>query len=165
MRPYLFLDVDGVLNAWMFDAVSVPADAYTDFEIHPDVGGFTMVLSQAMGRDLAAAAAQADVRWLTTWGEQAAELVAPLLSLPQWPALEYVWLKAEAIAEVLVTDPRPFVWLDDVEAEVEQLAAVREVLDELPDHLLVKPNPDTGLTPSQIRRVAEWVDNHRAGGI
>lgn len=157
MRPYVFLDVDGVLNAWLFQPDRAPEDAYTDFEVHHDVGGFSLVLSAEMGRELVAATAPAEVLWLTTWLDRAPDLVAPLLSLPKWPALEYGWLKAEAVAAVLADDPRPFVWLDDVEADHEQLEAVAPVVDPLPEHLLIRPTPETGLRPSEISRIADWI--------
>jgi hypothetical protein len=85
-RPHLFLDVDGVLNA--FDLLpGHDAAGFDDFDAHAidvDMGGrlntFVVFLSPTMGARLAGLAA--DISWATTWEHQADSHIAPSAVFP-----------------------------------------------------------------------------------
>ena len=126
-RPHLFLDVDGVLNAFELDLGSDVA-VFDDFGVHEvefefEVGHprtFVVCLSPAMGARLAQLAV--DIQWATTWEHRADSAIAPLCGLPSGlPVLspldeaeewELDW-KFLAVRRSVERDPRPFVWIDD----------------------------------------------------
>lgn len=124
-----------------------------DFVAHADVDGWRLTVSEAMAADLAAAVATADVWWLTSWREQAPELVGPLLGLPEWNWASYTDRKVDAIVAMIHDRSRPFVWIDDEISVADRLTL--EDLDS--DQPLVAPTPRTGLRPSQVAAVADWV--------
>ena len=101
--PAVFLDVDGVLNAYAYDPLLA---GYSDFELHEvTVGqesGFRMVfdlcLSMTMGKALAAL--PAEIVWLTTWEADADRIVAPLCGLPSGLRVLHPLTKSSATIRV-----------------------------------------------------------------
>ena len=61
--------------------------------------------------------------------------------------------KAEALSEVYAT--RPSMWIDDQNLGCERALQV-------PDSLMVDPDPWGGLTVAQTKKVDAWVDAHTA---
>ena len=126
-RPHLFLDVDGVLNAFELD-LGTDVDRFDDFDVHEvefefDSGHprpFRVCLSPAMGARIAQLAV--DIHWATTWEHRADSAIAPLCRLPRGlPVLSPLdeveewdldW-KFLAVRRSVERDPRPFVWIDD----------------------------------------------------
>jgi hypothetical protein len=117
MRPWLLVDIDGVLNL----------DPCRDGEGYPSViqwarvGDHDLWLHQELPEWLQALSRVYDPVWCTTWEEEANSLLAPLLGLPSWPVLElrptYLapnahW-KRRAVERWLRAYPRPAAWLDD----------------------------------------------------
>lgn len=97
-----------------------------------------------------------DLAWGTTWEHQAAELVAPRISLEAstWPVAvtrsDDRWIKSPGIMRV--AGGRPFAWLDD-EARPED----RALLAAYPaPTLLVDVDPHTGLTDEHVAAVRDW---------
>jgi hypothetical protein len=152
-RVILFLDIDGVLNALS------SRHGFKDGRRRV-VDGFELNLSRRLGqrlRDL-----DAEVRWLTTWGDRA-NAVGALIGLPHYTVAARPhggassagsW-KLDAVRSHTVREPRPFVWVDD-EAIDEQAAewvtscGVRS--------LLVRPRPNRGLAPADLDEIERFIE-------
>lgn len=170
----MFLDVDGVLNAFDYDPLLA---GYTDFVTHEvTVGqqsGFRMIFDLRLSRGMGKALADlpAEITWLTTWQKDADRIVAPLVGLPQGLRVLYppadtsdsdpVW-KFTVLRRTVDADPRPFVWLDDgVNTFATGSVSVREWADELSvPNLLIAPDPRSGLVPGQIEAISEFLTAH-----
>ena len=178
MVPYLFLDVDGVLNAFAYDPGYVGFD---DFDVHEvgveqDDGGrrtFEMVLSGAMGRRLAAL--RAEIIWTTTWEHHADRLIAPLCGLPSGlrvlarpPGVHRGWgqWKFDELRRAVGEEPRPFVWIDDDIDRFESGAlGARQWADGLNvPSLLIAPDPRSGLHPGALEAIEAFVERVTADG-
>lgn len=170
--PYVFLDVDGVVN------VSGPllrdpwGDGFTK-KIRIDHGAgyaerYRLRLSRALGAALAAL--PASIVWLTTWEQHANRHVGGHIGLSPRPHLARTgpydtptwddpaaW-KAVALAHHVRADPRPFVWVDDDAQTPDALRYVEGVADEVRvAHLIVTPDENFGLTPEQVAEIAAFV--------
>jgi hypothetical protein len=161
MRAVIYLDVDGVLNRLGPAGVSGP-DEFDDFERHRDVDGFDLQLSRDMVSRIADL--PADVLWLTTWRDRAPAAVAPLVGAPPWPWLDYAFEKVDAVIAHQLPEPRPYVWIDDMDAVEFNALRVEEVLaedgDDPPPRLLVNPDPFVGLTRSAVDDVGAFCRRH-----
>jgi hypothetical protein len=175
-RPHLFLDVDGVLNAFELDPGS-DVDAFDDFAAHEVEfefeGGrprtFVVCLSPAMGARIAQLAA--DIQWATTWKDRADSAIAPLCGLPRGlPVLSPLdeaedwdldW-KFLAVRRSVERDPRPFVWIDDdLDFFRDGPMGAREWAAGLSlPNLLIAPESETGLLPDQLDAVEDFVRRH-----
>lgn len=168
--PYLFLDVDGVLNAFDLDTSLGGFDDFVGHEIVVDNGtGFRMflevLLSLEMGRRISAL--PVEIIWLTTWGHDADLEIAPRCGLPG--GLPVITTPSEAtgngswkvgaVMEVLDRQPRPFVWVDDDLDDIRARGkSARELVEELNlPGLLVAPDPRTGLIPEQLESIEAFV--------
>lgn len=121
--PVWFLDIDGVVNAAGLDLPPhlVRTDATTagtTWPIHysPDVIEFINMIHRA---------GLAEVRWLTTWGQDARTSFAPAVGLDEFFAYDMYdsdgWWKAEIVAaSVVVDERRPVIWTDDDLDETEK---------------------------------------------
>lgn len=91
-KPWLFLDVDGVLNV----CGDAPQDAWGDLterRVTVNEGGgllsrFTVHLSRRCGEALGGL--HADIVWLTTWEQHARALIAPHVGLAS--TLPILWM-------------------------------------------------------------------------
>ena len=79
-RPFLLLDVDGVLNPL---SVAKPS-GFTRYKLL----GYEVWLSTQHGEWLRTLAKWFDLVWATTWEYQAPRLIAPRVGLPQMPVIE-----------------------------------------------------------------------------
>ena len=177
-RPHLFLDVDGVLNAFEL-SLSSEAEPFDDFDAHEvefefEMGHprtFVVCLSRAMGARLARL--PVDIQWVTTWEHRADSAIAPLCGLPSGlPVLtprdeaeswDLDWKLIE-VRRAVERDPRPFVWIDDdVDFFHDGAASAREWAESLPlPSLLIAPEGETGLLPLQLDTVEDFVRRHGA---
>jgi hypothetical protein len=162
-RPLWLLDVDGVINALPEDR-GVP-DGYKRVKVN----GFWITYRPRLVefiRDLHESG-RVEVRWLTTWCDKAAELLAPELGLPLTCVVEGTrelvtgrasWWKAQAATRVLAADDtRPVIWTDD-DLSYGNRAGELEWLRHYPSTtLLISPDPCVGLTDEQLDRIEEFL--------
>lgn len=165
-KPWLFLDLDGVVSPVPSQAKKArirstgpprgfrtwPGAIY-DMYVDERLLDWTQQLDRAY-----------DVVWASTWGDMLLPVVAKPLGLDHWPVLGISLAddegtggplrhKAQAIADRLAEDPRPFAWCDDfltLQSATKALATIR-----LP-HLFVRPGSRTGLTPVHVERLLEF---------
>ena len=162
---FVFLDVDGPL---------IPFRARPVNERHGSGGASTVPhgehgnplldrLDPEDGRQLLAL--NCLLVWATSWMDEANEVVAPRLGLPelplvQWPDADHQtasglhWKTASLVAWAA---GRPFVWLDDeiTEADRRWVAAHHPV-----PALLHRVDPYVGLTPADFTQVRRWLGGY-----
>jgi len=117
--PYVFLDVDGVLNA-----LRTPREPHDHRMLRVAGGEFPIHVRHAVSAWLRTLGERADVRWATTWEDHANDVLAAAFDLPTFPVgcrdperstidrRPSPW-KLRGVLEVLGAEPRPFVWIDD----------------------------------------------------
>ncbi len=175
-RPYLFLDVDGVLNVFEKD-VGADVEMFDDFAMHEVpfevVAGYrrsvAVWLSSSMGGRIAQL--DVDIHWVTTWEHRAGSDIAPRCGLPRdLPVLTRIdhgeewdlsW-KFLAVRRAVEEDPRPFVWIDDDIDFLEDVSVTpRTWADSISvPSLLIAPDARTGLLPRHLDAVDEFVRQH-----
>ncbi|MFC5187735.1 HAD domain-containing protein [Actinomadura harenae] len=164
--PLVLVDVDGVLNPFRR-----PHRRFRHHRVHPDGQSFRVWLDARHGRMLRALAAEggAELAWATYWEDEANQWIGPRLGLPRLPFVPVpafpgveegrslgAW-KARHVAAW--TGGRAFVWFEDQADAAETLAGTPGV----GDHLLVRVDPVTGLTPEHFEEAAAWLTGRRPG--
>jgi hypothetical protein len=175
--PTVFLDVDGVLNPFLFDVEYASFDDFIDHAItiddHRGAGRrFDVCLSRTMGERVASL--DADIVWVTTWEHHADTYIAPLCGLPT--GLEVLtspddldtwhgtW-KLDAVQRAVADDPRPFVWVDD-DLDIFGWGpdSARRWAADLPfETLLLAPDPRAGLTLGHIEAIEGFLEEVAGG--
>lgn len=149
-RPYLLIDVDGVLNP--FGAVVVP-DGFSRHELM----GYEVWLSSRHGSWLNRLATWFDLAWATTWEHHASALIAPQLGLPEdLPVIEFhrgsayqTW-KLPAVEEFV--GDRPAAWIDDdLWTDAFTWAERRHA-----PTLLIRTTPSLGMTEQDMVRLERF---------
>ena len=165
--PVLLLDVDGVLNAARVDLPDGwQRGTYNGFVLSwdPTVTARLRKLHES---------GQVEIRWLTTWAENADLMLAEPMGLPRG-LTTYVhegaastgflgvhrslsgWWKLARAAEVADAEPdRRIVWIDD--DLIEQATDTEEWLAAHPNVLVVAPDLFTGLTHAQLDEIEAWL--------
>jgi HAD domain in Swiss Army Knife RNA repair proteins len=161
-RPWLLLDIDGVLNP----TGSHAERGFTAYRLRGH--DLEVQLNPEHGRMLNALDREGlvDLRWATTWNEAANRAVAPVIGLhrplPVVPidralagpvAFGNNWKAASVLAQ---TDGQPFAWLDDFMTEADRVWAEARVLDSGTPTLLVRIDPEVGLLPAHLDQVRDW---------
>lgn len=158
----LFLDFDGVLNP------DVPNNRWDDWTEHTiDVnkgGGLALRFFVNISTSLASAlwdATHGNISWLSSWNQDnlANRELAPRLGWSALPTLPYAgtypadgrWWKLLSLDNYGAL-PKKWAWADD---------DLRDFPDALQwgyerGGLLIAPDPEFGLTPDQIDKLAEW---------
>jgi len=175
--PTVFLDVDGVLNAFRFDMEHASFGDFTDHEITiDDQRGFgrkfDVCLSRTMGERIASL--EATIVWVTTWEHHADTYIAPLCGLPSGlgvltsPGDVDTWhgtWKLDAVRRAVSEDPRPFVWVDDdLDAFGSGSDSARRWAADLPiENLLLSPDPRAGLTHVHLEAIEAFLEQVSGG--
>lgn len=138
VRPVLYLDVDGVLlplsnGEWPSERLRVGP-----FYVHVPTDLRTLVpkLHDAF-----------EIVWATSWNEEANREVAPLVGLPELPALDVTahYRKLELVSRH-AGEERTIAWVDDrLEPAAWSWASARSGRS-----LLIRPQSRRGLTPEHV---------------
>lgn len=151
-RPLLLVDVDGVLNPWQ--ALRRPAG----FTEHFFPGSPRVWLSAAHGELLNSLAGAFELVWATAWEEDANTYLAPVLSLPPLPVIEFSGIQQRGLvfaklpAVIAAVGDRPCAWIDDQHgAEHRAWAAGRQA-----PTLILDIDPAVGLTAAVAGQLAAW---------
>lgn len=111
IRPYLLIDVDGVLNPFGW---GVRPDGFSRHQLM----GYEVWLSPRHGLWLNQLATWFDLVWATTWQHDAPRLIAPILELPtDLPVIERSQGAADETWKLHDVERfvgnRPIAWVDD----------------------------------------------------
>ncbi len=152
--PILFVDVDGVVSLFGFDA---PAAAAGDLHL---IDGAPHCIARGAGQRLGRLAQFFELVWATGWETRANDHLPHLLGLPgrELPTLTFDgravfgsshW-KIEAINEYAAD--RPAAWIDDnLDASCERWAAERSA-----STLLVRADSAVGITDEHVALLERW---------
>jgi hypothetical protein len=166
MKPRVYLDVDGVLNAVCH---TPDLDVWPDYTSIRSVGG-RMCYSPSVTRIIADwhESEIAEVLWLTTWEDMAQDM-APEVGLPHFGVAgtrrdfdDFMgWWKLGVVQRDVATDPgRPFVWIDDDLYYDED--AVRWLNDLATPFLAITPRVSYGLRRDELEGIDAWLEQYHA---
>lgn len=153
-RPYILVDVDGVLNAISCWKVS-SCDCHAGW-VRTKALGFQLLLNPAHGPALLALASEtgAELAWGSTWEGLANEHIGPVIGLPElpWARMPSGHYAHKADGFVPWVTGRPFVWFDD---EPDAPAAAAALACQ--PHLVITVDEATGLTAEHIAAARLWL--------
>lgn len=168
--PYLLIDVDGVLIPFPNADGSTPA-THTRYDVVPAGRSVdnpvTVWLEPDHGRllrDIIRSGLFTPV-WCTSWRQDAATLIGPLLGLPDLPYVDlprpqittshpdgYLW-KRDHVDGWLAH--APVVWIDDDFTDLDHEWALERTTRGAAT-LLIQPNPHLGLSPDHLTLAGAW---------
>ncbi|GBE24483.1 hypothetical protein BMS3Bbin02_00755 [bacterium BMS3Bbin02] len=162
-KPYLLMDVDGVLAPVVVDA---PPPGFVRRVVQASDGREHQVwLNPTHGLWLNALRERFELVWASGWEHDAVRLLEPIFALPGVTAIEFtqrplfgVTLRKLPDVVAFVGD-MPVAWVDDdLDSEVEQWAG-----DHSAPTLLLKPDPGVGLTHLHIRELIAFSNSLAPG--
>jgi hypothetical protein len=172
----IYFDVDGVFNALPWKDTDLVEETGWETWERVKVNGYWITYSPELVAAVNEIAARpdTDVRWLTTWCDDAPKLLAPALGIEgtEWPVLgtkadvdhqNYQWWKFTLIREALLNNPEPVVWVDD-----DMLAAARTThgmfawSEAQPQLLQICPWIGAGVTKRHIEEIVKFLDDVHA---
>lgn len=161
-RPWVLVDIDGVLNPEKnqaergFTPYRLKGEEYLVW-LHPEHGRMLNELDRE---------GLVDLRWGTTWNDAANRMVGPAIGLDRrWDFVNidraaagpvrfgHNW-KAVSVREGV--GDQAFAWLDDAITEPDRLWAEDRVLDEGIPTLLMPIDRNVGMQPSHLDEVRHW---------
>lgn len=156
-KTRLFLDVDGVINAW-YSKIVWPEDSIREGRVGP----YKIVWSQEMVDHLFGPTLNLDIWWTTTWQdsantslspllfdeERSYEVVAPLSGEVTFPS---IYWKFESVEAEVAANPGPFVWIDD-ELAPEHIEWAKSV-----GGLAIASDQNFGITPANINTIKVYL--------
>ena len=171
MIPIWLLDVDGVLNAVRgsnsLRDKNLPEDSWVDWQ-YEVVIGYPILIATGLIEFVNSVHRNglAEVRWLTTWKEQAQTELAPAFGFdhfevqptePQKFSDTSSWWKVTG-AELALSEGRKVVWTDDDMWELRYTN-----LNDDPDLFTIMPDTDSGLTPDDCFAIMTFLEGHKYG--
>lgn len=151
VKPYLFIDVDGVLNP------DSKLASHTRYEILD----YIVYLNPNDGKNLLALTDLYELVWATTWQKLANEHIGPKIGLPELAFVPFTvpqpvtrnkpsWVMLKTFEVVKYAHGNPFAWLDD--------DFQKEDLKELDNYncLPIKIWPFSGLLPHHFSLLQTW---------
>jgi hypothetical protein len=162
--PIWLLDVDGVLNAVTVEPDRTAWPQWTTGTAYTSGRGYPITFSPAVTgviRDLHDRGL-VEVRWLTTWAQDANRDLRRLLDLPEFPVVgrpggSAVWWKLPYAQEV-GREGRPLIWTDD---ELGYSAEAMDWLNGLEQPALaIAPHPAVGLRREHLDKVSGFLTDH-----
>jgi hypothetical protein len=157
VKPFLLLDVDGVLSPYP----ECP-DGYTEYDFFPEDDEPVRLAAVHAGwlRELERRFA---LVWATGWGDEANALLCPFFELPELPVIRFPPIPFEPSAKVPAIDAfvgsRPAAWVDDVVTPEARLWAGRR----RSPTLLVETDHTVGLTRDAVDSLFSWLEELSAG--
>lgn len=169
-RPILFLDVDGPLNPWMATPHRRPK-GYTVLRMRPTGWerprrALRVWLNPDHGPQLLGLGFR--LVWATTWKAEANTWIAPVLGLPELPAVEWpqmhhadpdgVHWKTRHL--VTAAAGRPFAWVDDEIGLTDRDWIARHHKGHALPH---RVDPAKGLLPDDFDTLRHWASGQVGG--
>lgn len=174
MKPVWLLDIDGVINAYNWLPSPNDGDFGTPKELRAH-NGFLILYFQEVMDFLTRVKDDVEIRWHTTWQNQALQL-AKDLKLPEFAVQtlaatnkpstwdirsSYGWWKLDSAIEVAKVEERKLIWTDDDLEDVEkQLFYENAPADwQRADYsLLITPSPSWGLTKTDLDEIEAFIE-------
>ena len=158
-KARLYLDVDGVVNAWHADR---SWGDMSEGDAGPSGGGvFTIKWSPTMIEELKAL--DLEIVWLTTWRDYAEPLIGGLTGvgvgsrhidpLDGYTTFPSIMWKTRALIQDQIDNPMPFVWADD-EINLRQINVAKEH-----GSLALVIDENRGITPEHIQQIKAFLDS------
>ncbi|MEU9119052.1 HAD domain-containing protein [Streptomyces sp. NPDC048506] len=170
-RPLLFLDVDGPLNPWLATPRRRP-QGYTTLRMRPT--GWEpprRALRVRLNPDHGPLLLGLGYRliWATTWKAEANTWIAPVLGLPELPALDWPrmhhhdpdgvhWKTRHLVAAAA---GRPFAWVDDEIGPRDHAWIARHHQGPA---LPLRVDPSKGLRPDDFATLRAWAAGRAGAG-
>lgn len=164
MKPKVYLDVDGVLNAV---CLKPDLDVWPDY-LNTRACGGRFCYSPSVVRMIADwhEAEVAEVVWLTTW-EHEAQTLAQEIGLPHFEVAgprreaDFGWWKLAVVQRDVAADPgRPFVWIDDDLYYDDE--AIEWLNDLATPFLAITPAVSYGLRRDELEGIDAWLEQYHA---
>ncbi|MGL4999432.1 MAG: hypothetical protein ACRC5T_10730 [Cetobacterium sp.] len=159
MNTRLYLDVDGVINAW-YAHLRWPEDSIENQIAQVGRGNYKIIWSRDMIAELSSL--NLDLHWATTWQGAANETLAPMIEFgadspvirpPRGEEVSFpsIFWKFESIQADQEVNPGPFVWIDD-EITITHMHWAKEN-----GGLAIAPVADYGITPDILATIKEYL--------
>ena len=167
--PLLLVDVDGVLNAVVAPPFATLKEGTTSsgvFEAEFIARNFPIRVPVGTRERIATLQSLFNCVWATTWEENAAEHLSPVLGFgADWPVIRFhddfpdagTWKlpAVQRFADLPQNQRRPLAWIDDdLQPDALEWAA-RRTRSGVPT-LMVRPNADEGFTSRQFQRLLSF---------
>ena len=170
--PLWLIDIDGVLNAYAYPRRKTDTWKWGWVEnkmVPTDSGTFNLWVSDGLVEFLnkAHASGLVDMRWCTTWADEANSVFAPTFGFPTLPVAAYpdntaiLWKHLPAYEAI--KNGRRLIWTDDdaidARAHLNLLEGIRKHpdLEFKRDLLVIEPDGTLGLTPDDCEAISTFL--------